>query len=108
MTDRIETIREMLARQGEDVFLRYSLGMEYASAGDNEAAIAEFARCIEVDGAYLAAYVEMGKAMCAVGRLDEARATFAKVLSVAEGAGQTHMRDFIQQQLESLGGGRSG
>ena len=107
MSDRIGTIRAMLDRQGEDVFLRYSLGMEYASAGENESAIAELTRCIELDGAYLAAYVEMGKSLRAVGRLDEARATFAKVLSLAEAGGQIHMRDFIQQQLESLGAGGS-
>jgi len=99
---RIETIRKMLEAKPDDVFLRYSLGMELASAGLFDQAAAEFSRCIELDGEYLPAYVEAGKALRAGGRLDEARGAFAAGEKLAAARGETHTRDHIRQQIESL------
>ena len=102
MSDRIDAIRKMLADKGEDTFLIYSLGMELTSAGRYDEAADEFARCIELDEDYLAAYTEAGKALRAAGRLDEAREMFITALEVATAQGESHTRDFIQQQLEGL------
>ena len=104
MSGRIEAIEAMLARDGEDVFLRYSLGKEYAAAGDSARAMAELNRCIELDGGYVAAYVEAGKCLRASGDLGAARAVFERGLAVAEARGEGHAREHIRQQLESLGG----
>jgi len=104
MSDRVETIRKMLQKTPDDVFLRYSLGMEYAVAGRFDEAAAEFKRCIELDEAYLAAYVEHGKCLRSAGRLDEARKVFTAGLELAGTQGETHMRDHIRQQLEALPG----
>ena len=102
MTDRIEAIRKMLENQPEDVFLHYSLGMEYAAAERHADAIAEFKRCIELDEKHLPAQVEAGKALRSAGRLDEARRTFTAAMALAAELGQSHTRDFIQQQIEAL------
>jgi len=102
MTDRIETIKSMLVKSPEDVFLRYSLGMEYLSAGLADDAVKEFRACIEHDASYLPAYVEAGKALRHAGWLDEAREVFAAGRQLAEAAGDEHMSDHIRQQLESL------
>ncbi len=102
MTDRIETIKSMLATSPEDVFLRYSLGMEYLSAGQADEAVAEFRACIACDAGYLPAYVEAGKALRQAGKFDEAREIFTTGRQLAEAAGDSHMSDHIRQQLESL------
>ena len=102
MTDRIESIRKMLESQPDDVFLHYSLGMEYAAGGRYGDAVAQFHRCIELDGKHLPAYVEAGKALRSAGRLDEARRTFAAGMALAADLGESHTRDFIQQQIEAL------
>ncbi len=102
MTTRIESIRKMLADSPKDVFLHYSLGMELASAGQYAKAVAEFQRCTELDQAYLAARVEAGKCLRSAGRLVEAREAFAACLELAASQGETHTRDFVRQQLESL------
>ena len=102
MSDRIEMIKSMLATSPENVFLHYSLGMEYLSAGRADDAVAEFRACIARDASYLPAYVEAGKALRQAGRLDEAREIFATGRQLAEAAGDTHMSDHIRQQLESL------
>ena len=103
MTDRIEQIRKLLARDEGDLFLNYSLGMELASAGRNEEAAGQFQRCIELDANYLAAYAEAGKAYRAAGLLEQARAAFQAGLGLAGRQGERHIQDFLGQQLESLG-----
>lgn len=103
MSQRIETIRKMLAEDPGDVFLHYSLAMEYASAGRHEEAVEEFRRCIDLDEAYLSAYVEAGKSLRAAGRVAEARDMFAMGMELAALQGESHVRDYIQQQLDGLG-----
>jgi tetratricopeptide (TPR) repeat protein len=102
MPDRIETIRAMLDKNPDDVFLRYSLGMEYASAGRLDQATAEFARCMELDSQYLPAYVEAGKALRSAGKIAEAGEVFRKGLELAARLGQAHAQDNLRQQLEGL------
>lgn len=102
MTDRIDEIGKMLADSPDDVFLHYSLGMEYASGGQFCRAVTEFRRCIELEGGYLAAYVEAGKCLRSAGKLAEARDVFATGMELAATSGESHMRDFIQQQLDSI------
>ena len=102
MTDRIQAIQSMLAKSPRDVFLHYSLGMEHSSAGQFEQAVVAFRRCIEIDEAYLPAYVEAGKNLRSAGRIDEARQAFSAGLDLAERQGERHVADFIRQQLQDL------
>ena len=102
MSERIDMIRRLLAEKGEDTFLVYSLGMELAAAGRCEEAVLQFRRCIELDGEYLPAYAEAGKALRSAGRLVEARQTFSEAMDLAARQGETHMRDFLQGQLDAL------
>ena len=48
----------MLADEPGDLFLRYSLAMELASAERFDEAVEQFKKCLELDPTYLAAYVE--------------------------------------------------
>ena len=105
MSDRIDTIRKMLAEEGEDTFLVYSLAMELASAGRFEEAVEQFRRCLTLDRDYLPAYAELGKALRSAGRFDEAREVFAAGIELAARTGQAHTRDYLQQQLDSLPSG---
>ena len=102
MSERIEQILSMLESEPTDVFLHYSLAMEYASAKRFHEAVEEFYKCIELDANYLAAYVEAGKCLRSAGRLAEAREMFKKGMDLAAAQGQDHTRDFIRQQIESL------
>jgi len=105
MSERIESIKRMLEESPDDVFLHYSLGMEYASGGHYDEAAEEFNRCVELDDGYLAAYVEAGKALRSAGRLGEAREVFLSARELASVQGELHMRDYIQQQIDALGPG---
>lgn len=100
--DRIATIQKMLEKTPADTFLRYSLGMELASAGRLDEAAAEFGRCIETDPDYLPAYVEAAKVLRGAGKLASSRQIFERGLELAVRCGDRHTQDFIRQQLEAL------
>lgn len=103
MADRMSQLQEMLAKSPDDVFLHYSLAMEYASARRFDEAVTELRRCMELDGSYLPAFVEAGKCLRSAGRLEEARQVFAAGMELAALQGERHMRDHVQQQLDGLG-----
>ncbi len=103
MNRRIETIRRMLEKDPDDVFLHYSLAMEYVSAGLYDEAMDEFHICVRLDEAHLPARVEAGKCLRSAGRLSEAREAFLDALELALEKGESHTADFIRQQLEALG-----
>ncbi len=67
-----------------------------------EEAVEAFGRCIELDDDYLPAYVESGKGLRAAGDLAGAREMFAQAMERAAMQGETHVRDFVQQQLDGL------
>jgi uncharacterized protein HemY len=102
MPNRIEAIQKMLVQNPKDVFLHYSLGMEYASEGRHGDAVEEFLRCIEVEEDYLAAYVEAGKCLRAAARREEARGMMAAALERAVNQGERHIADFVKQQLDAM------
>ncbi len=102
MAERIEQIKSMLEKDPRDLFLHYSLAMEYASSERFDEAAEAFGKCLKLDDEYLPAYVEAGKSLRSAGRLDEARDIFAAALDVAIAKGETHMRDFVQQQLDAF------
>ncbi len=102
MADRIESILAMLRSEPDDPFLHYSLGMEYASAERFDDAIEQFDLCAALDDGYLAAYVEAGKCLRSAGRLEEARQRFTAGMRLATAKGESHVCDFIRQQLETL------
>ncbi|MHC4982149.1 MAG: tetratricopeptide repeat protein [Planctomycetota bacterium] len=102
MAGRIQAIKTMLEKSPDDVFLHYSLGMEYSAARRFDEAAAEFKRCVELDENYLAAFVEAGKSLRSAGRLAEAREILAAALELAGLQGETHTQDYVRQQLESL------
>ena len=97
MADRIERIQKLIAAGGEDAFLTYSLGMELASAGRIDEAVAQFRRCLELDPVYIPACTEAGKALRSAGRLAEARAMFQAGLDLAVKKGESHT-DYSQNR----------
>ena len=100
--DRIQTIQTLLAKSPNDVFLHYSLAMEYVAAERLDEAVAAFETCITLDGGYLPAYVEAGKSLRSAGRLDEAREMFQRAMELAQDKGEHHTADYVRQQLEGL------
>ena len=103
MTERIEKIKQMLQAEPNDAFLQYSLAMELVSAERFGEAVTAFRACVELDESNLPAHVEAAKAMRSAGDLQAAREMFAMAMELAALQGESHVRDYIQQQLDGLG-----
>jgi len=58
---RIASLKELLEKEPDDVFLNYVLGIEFQSAGKNESAKTLFLKVLELDPGYVAAYYQLGK-----------------------------------------------
>lgn len=83
----IERLETLLAGGKDNALLRFSLGSEYLKAGDAASACTHLARALEHDPEYSAAWKLYGKALTEAGRLDEARAAYARGIEVAERKG---------------------
>jgi len=84
MADRIEQLQQMLARDPNDAFCLYALGMEYASTGAHEAAAAHLERSLEQDADQPYAYFHRARSLAAIGRRAEAMQAASEGLHCAE------------------------
>jgi tetratricopeptide (TPR) repeat protein len=101
--DRLEALRSMLISDPNNTFARYGLAMELVKMGDLDAAINEFAVLRERNPDYAAAYFHGGKALEALGRLDEAREVMEEGIRVTTRTGDAHTRSELQAALDLLG-----
>ena len=104
MTDksRKEQIEEMLAAEPGDAFLLYALAMEYVSAGDDEAALAEFNRLLTDSPDYVPGFLQAGQALIRLGRHGEARSILQRGIDVARRTGDDHAAEEMAEFLHSL------
>ena len=101
---RLEQIEKMLAAEPEDVFLNFSLAMEYARAGRQEEAAGQFARVAELDGDYVAAYPQWANILIALERRSEAREVLNKGIAAAKRINDKHAADQMTKTLNMLAG----
>ena len=101
-SNRLETLKTMVAQNPDDRFSRYALALEYRNSGDLEAAIGEFRRLIAADPEYAAAYYHGGQALERAGKLEEARELYQSGIEVTTRKGDLHTRSEIQAALDLL------
>ena len=101
-SDRLDTLREMLADDPEDAFTRYALAMELKGRQRRVEAIAELDTLLREQPDYVAAYYQAGGLLHAEGRTDEAVAVVRRGLEVAERAGEDHARSELAELLDEL------
>lgn len=102
---RMEKIEAMLAADPDDPFLRYSLGMEHASLGDDEAAVRVFRELIALTPAAkdaVPAYHMCGQALNRLGREAEAAEVLRAGIAVARTVGDLHAAGEMDGLLATL------
>jgi Flp pilus assembly protein TadD len=102
-TSRLEVLKSMVAQNPADKLARYGLAMEYRSAGDLEAAAAEFHALLEAHPDYGGAYFHYGQTLLRAGRRDEAREVYRQGIEVTRRLGNSHARSELEGALELLG-----
>jgi tetratricopeptide (TPR) repeat protein len=100
--DRVEQLRKFISATPDEPFPRYALALELKGKGEAAGAAAEMEELLRRRPDYLAAYLQWGMLLQALGRGDEARTAFAKGQEVARTKGDSHALSELTQALESL------
>ena len=100
--NRLETLKNMVAQNPADSFLRYGLAMEHRNAGDLETAIAEFRTLIAANPDYVAAYFHGGQTLERLSRIEEARELYRRGIEASVRTGDAHARSELQGALSML------
>lgn len=99
---RKQQIEEMLAEDPHDPFLRYGLAMEHVSAGQDEEAVRCFEELFRTAPDYVPGYMQAGRALARLDRLEEARAVFQAGIAAARHKGDQHAAEEMAGFLEGL------
>lgn len=99
---RKQQIEEMLADDPNDAFLCYGLAMEYVGAGQDEEAVRCFRRLLEANPDYVPGYMQAGRTLVRLDRMDEARAVFQAGIATARAKGDLHAADEMAGFLDGL------
>ncbi len=79
----ISDLEKLLGTPRDGALLRYSLGLEYAKAGDRERAIAHLREAVTRDPLYSAAWKMLGKTLVDADRKDEALQAYRQGIAAA-------------------------
>ncbi len=99
-TSRLDALKNLVAQQPKESFLRYGLAMEYRNSGDLEAALGEFRTLTATDPDYAAAYFHTGQTLERLGRLEEARDAYRQGIEVTGRKGDQKTRNELQAALD--------
>ena len=101
-SNRLEVLKSMLEQDPANSFARYGVAMEYKNSGQLEPASAEFAKLIETNPNYVAAYFHGGQALEKLGQVDAARSIYEEGLKACSRVGDAHTASEIQVALDLL------
>jgi tetratricopeptide (TPR) repeat protein len=103
MSQRLETLRGLVAQDPANARLRYMLGMEAANLGNLEEAVRIFEETVARDPDYSAAYYHGGQTLEKLGRIDAARGLYQLGIEATTRNGDAHTRSELQAALDLLG-----
>ena len=100
--NRVAALKEILAANPDDTFARYALGMEYSSAGETDAAVAEFQRLIASNPDYTNAYFMAAQTLARAERNEEAKAMLEQGMDCARRTRNQHALSEMEAMLDEL------
>ena len=83
----ISSLEKLLGTPRDGALLRYSLGLEYAKAGNLERAVEHLREAVKRDADYSAAWKALGKNLADLQRRDEALAAYSAGIEAAKRKG---------------------
>jgi tetratricopeptide (TPR) repeat protein len=83
----ISSLEKLLGTPRDNALLRYSLGLEYAKAGERERAIEFLRDAVTRDRLYSAAWKALGGELAQAGRADEALEAYRQGIDAAKAKG---------------------
>jgi Tfp pilus assembly protein PilF len=100
--DKLAALNEILQLDPTNAFARYGLAMEHVARGNSEAALAEFAACIEHNPDYVPAYQMSAQTLVTLGRNDEALERLHQGIAAANCTGNQHALAEMEAMREEI------
>ena len=100
--DKTAALNEILQLDPANAFARYGLAMEHLSRGDTDAALAEFATCIEHNPDYVPAYQMSAQTLAKLNRTPEALERLHAGIAAANRTGNQHALAEMDAMREEL------
>ena len=102
MNERIEKLKDFLAKSPDDCFLNHALALEYIKLGSDADARVLFERNLAKDPGYIATYYHLGKLLERSGSQEDAIGIYEKGMQASKTAGDMHTYNEIQGAYEDL------
>ena len=99
---RLDLLNEIAAKDPKNPFPRYGLAMELATLGRHEECVEAFRALGRDHPTYVATYLQAGKVLEKMGRLDDARDFYRRGIEAAARAGNAHAREELEGALALL------
>ena len=103
MLSRREKIEAMLADEPHDVFLRYSLALEWEKEGDHEKCVEQLSDLTRANPPYVPAFFMAAQNLAKRNQIDQARAFLRDGIEEARRQGDSHAAGEMSEFLASLG-----
>ncbi|MEO6583653.1 MAG: tetratricopeptide repeat protein [Ferruginibacter sp.] len=100
--DRIEKLKDLLAANDKDAFLRHALALEYIKGGDDEKAKKLFQAILSEEPGYVGSYYHLAKLLERNNELDAAVKYYEFGMAEAKKAGDMHSYYELQAAWEDL------
>lgn len=100
--ERITKLKEFLAANPTDSFIRHALALEYVKTGDESRARELFEEVLNNDPAYVGSYYHLGKLLERTGDTQKATRVYEKGMEAAMKTGDQHSYAELKSALEEL------
>lgn len=99
---RIEKLKEMIAKDPTDSFSRYALALEYNGINEPLTAIEILEELLQRDEKYIAAYHQLGQLLGKMNKTQEAKKAYRKGIDLAQEVGDDKAVREMREELEEL------
>lgn len=103
MSSRRERIEEMLAEDPQDIFLRYSLAMEWNKEEKHDESLRLLSELTKDSPPYVPAFFMAAQQLVDLDRVNEARSYLRDGIEIARGQGDQHAAAEMSEYLSMLG-----
>jgi tetratricopeptide (TPR) repeat protein len=102
MSERLDKLLQMLAKEPGDTFLLYAIALEHKKAADYRQSLEFFQKVIEKDPLYCAAFQHAGQTHELNGNISGAREAYRLGIEAAAKKGDQHAREEMEGALAML------
>ena len=101
-SEKLSQLFKLLAREPNDTFLLYGIGMEYKKLDALPSAIEYFDRVIATDAKYCYAYFQKGQVFEKMGQAEQAKQAYRDGIEAAKLASDAHAQSELEAALDMV------